>query len=83
LLRERFFKGARVAKLGAEHKKELVRVLGSALAENFDFSGLIDPDLNPDNCFALPDTWVIKDPRSLFEEIYNQACLHWKDELQG
>lgn len=83
LLRERFFEGPRVAKLSAEHKKELLRVLASALEENFDFSALIEPDINSGNNFALPDSWAIKDSRVFFAAIYHQACLYWKDELQG
>lgn len=83
LLDEYFFNGARVASLSPEHKAELIRVLEAALNnEEFDFSALVTHERDPEDYFTLPDSWSIKDPRSMFINIYNITLEHWRNDLQ-
>jgi hypothetical protein len=77
LLRRRFFEGPRVAKLSAEHKVELTRVLKRALDENYDFAKLFDAETDHWDCFSLPGSWQVRNPRAFFEEIYRLAGEYW------
>src|SRR4051812_35082364 len=57
LLRKYCFEGPRVAKLSAEHKSELIRVLKLALDENFDFVKLFETDYDAADYLILPKRW--------------------------
>ncbi len=83
LLEEFFFKGGRVKNLTSEHKSELLRVLASAIMDDgFDFAALIADDRDPDDCFMLPSSWNIEDPRSFFKNIYSIALENWQSEVE-
>jgi hypothetical protein len=84
LMDEFFFKGARVSGLNALHKAELVRVLADALAnKDFDFRELIAPEGDFGDCFALPESWNIVNPRALFLDIYELTIQRWEDQLHS
>jgi len=80
ILDEKFFNGGRVLHLSLEHKYELLRVLGNALAQKeYNFTSIIN---NQDDYFYLPHSWVIEDPRSFFETIYLQMYKYWNEDLK-
>lgn len=73
---EFFFAGARVSRLTAEHKAELLRVLASALEDgSYEFDSLVGYDLG--DGFSLPAEWEIRDARKFFSQIYRLAVERW------
>jgi len=82
LMDEYFFRGGRVAKLQSGHKAELLRMLSEALADKqFDFAALLRRQDELGSVFALPASWLIRDPRDFFGKIYRLAVDRWKGEL--
>ena len=77
LLREWFFEDPDIAKLSAEHKVELSRVLRRSLDENYDFARLFDRETDHWDFFSLPGSWEVRDPRGFFEEIYRLSLEYW------
>jgi len=77
-----FFERRSVRAWSIEHKAEVIRVLVESLKnENFDFFALITMDREPDDCFTLPNSWDIENPRLFFLEIYEILLDKWGCEL--
>ena len=77
LVGTRILGSKRFERLGAEHKRLLLKILREAIANDENLVRYFDPDLFEDG-FSLPATWEVQSPKAFFEEIYTQAHDLWE-----